>query len=63
MARLMMILFGMIATVLMGIGVIIVLTIEKDTWQMIALAAAVGFVLAIPVSWFTAKQMIGKFST
>lgn len=62
MARLMMILFGMIATVLMGIGVIIVLTIEKDTWQMIALAAAVGFVLAIPVSWFTARLMIGKLA-
>ena len=62
MIRLMMILFSMVATVLMGIGVVIVLSIGKDTWQPISIAAAIGFVLAIPVSWYAAKQMIGKFS-
>lgn len=63
MIRLTMILFSMVATTLMGIGVVIVLSIGKDTWQPISIAAAIGFVLAIPVSYYAAKQMIGKFST
>lgn len=62
MIRLMMILFSMVATTLMGIGVVVVLTIGKGTWQPILATAAIGFVLAIPVSWFAAKQMLGKFS-
>lgn len=60
--RLMMILFSMIATTLMGIGVIVVLSMGMGTEKPIIAAAAAGFVLAIPVSWFAAKQMIGKFS-
>ena len=62
MVRLMMVLFSMVATSMMGAGVIFVLSIGKDTWRPIATAAAIGFVLAIPVSWFAARQMIGKFS-
>ena len=62
MIRLTMILFSMVATTLMGIGGVIVLSIGKDTWQPISSAAAVGFILAIPVSYYAARQMIGKFS-
>jgi hypothetical protein len=61
MVRLMtMILFGVAATVLMGIGVVVVLSTNNGTWQMICAAAAAGFVIAIPVSWLTAKQLVGK---
>lgn len=59
MTRLMMILFSMISTTLMGVGVIAALTTGNDTLQPILIAAAIGFVLAIPVSWFVAKQITG----
>lgn len=57
MTRLMMILFSMISTTLMGVGIVIALTIGKDTLQPILIAAAIGFVLAIPASWLVAKQL------
>lgn len=57
MTRLMLILFSMTSTTLMGIGVIVALTIGRDTLQPILVAAAIGFVLAIPVSWMIAKRL------
>lgn len=57
MSRLMMTLFSMVATTLMGIGVVVALTTGYDTLTPILIAAAVGFVLALPVSWFVAKQL------
>ncbi|MCU0900536.1 MAG: CTP synthetase [Cypionkella sp.] len=58
MTRLMLILFSMISTTLMGMGIVVALTMGWDTTQPILLAAAVGFVLAIPVSWLVARQLI-----
>ncbi|MGB8815162.1 MAG: CTP synthetase [Paracoccaceae bacterium] len=57
MTRLMMTLFSMISTTMMGIGIVVALTMGKDTLQPILIAAAIGFVLAIPVSWYVAKQL------
>lgn len=57
MPRLMMILFSMVATTLMGVGVIIALTTGFVTLKPILLAAGLGFVLALPVSWLIAKQL------
>lgn len=57
MPRLMMILFSMVATTLMGVGVIIALTTGFVTLEPILLAAAIGFVLAVPVAWLIAKQL------
>ncbi len=59
MTRLMLILFSMISTTLMGVGVIIALTTGNDTLNPILLAAAAGFVLSIPVSYFVAKGITG----
>ncbi len=59
MTRLMMILFSMISTTMMGVFIVVALTIGKDTLQPILIAAALGFVLAVPVSWFVAKQIEG----
>lgn len=59
MARLMMILFSMISTTLMGIGVIVALVTGYDTLYPILVGVAVGFVLAIPASWIVAKQITG----
>lgn len=57
MPRLMMILFSIVSTTLMGIGVIIALTTGFVTLKPILVAAAIGFVLALPVSWLIAKQL------
>ena len=59
MTRLTLILFSMISTTLMGVGVIIALTTGYDTLTPILIAAAVGFVLAVPASWFVSKQIMG----
>lgn len=57
MSRLMMTLFSMIATTTMGVGVIVALTTGHDTLRPILIAAAIGFVVALPISWFVAKQL------
>ena len=57
MSRLMMTLFSMIATTLMGVGVVIALTTGYGTLKPILIAAAIGFVLASPVSWWVARQL------
>jgi putative flippase GtrA len=58
MIRLMLMLFAVVGTTLMGIGVVTVLTLRMDTAMPIIASAAAGFVLAIPISWFVAKQMM-----
>ncbi len=57
MTRLMMILFSMISTTLMGVFIVAALTTGYDTLNPILIAAAAGFVLAIPVSWWVARQL------
>jgi hypothetical protein len=47
----------MVATTLMGVGVIIALTTGFVTLKPILLAAGIGFLLALPVSWLIAKQL------
>lgn len=59
MTRLMMILFSMISTTLMGVAIIVALVTGYDTLYPIIIAAAVGFVISIPVSWIIAKQIAG----
>jgi hypothetical protein len=55
--RLMMILYSMIATAMAGTGVIAVLTMGYGTLWPILGAAAVGALLALPVSWFVAREI------
>ena len=57
MIRLALTLFSMIATSLAGIGVIVVLTLGHDTLVPILIGAAVGFFVAIPVTWIVAKKI------
>lgn len=57
MLRLTLLMFSIISTALMGTAVIIALTIGQDTLIPILVAAATGFVLAIPVSWLVARQI------
>ena len=57
MTRLMLILFSIISTTLMGMAIIFALTMGWDTLNPILVAAAVGFVAAVPVSWLVARQL------
>ena len=57
MTRLTLILFSIISTSLMGTGLVVALTMGLDTLPPILVAAAIGFVLAIPVSWLVARQI------
>ena len=55
MSRLMMMLFSMISTTLMGIGIVVALVTGYDTLQPILIAAALGFVLALPATWIIGR--------
>ncbi len=55
--RLMMVLYSIIATALAGSGVVAVLTAGYATLWPIVIAAAVGAVLAVPVTWVVARQI------
>ena len=57
MGKLMWVLHAVVATVLMGIGVTAVLAMALPGWKPIALAAAVGFFVAFPVSWAIGRQI------
>lgn len=59
MFRLMSIIFSMAATALMGAAVIVVLTLGHVTLPAILIAAVVGLLAAVPVSWFVARQISG----
>jgi hypothetical protein len=55
--RLMMVLYSMIATAMAGTGVIAVLTVGYGTLWPILISAAVGAMLAVPLTWFVAKEI------
>jgi len=58
MLRLASILYSLIGTTLAGTLVIAALTMGYDTLQPILVAAAVGFVVALPVAWLVAKGIV-----
>ncbi|MFC3526543.1 hypothetical protein ACFOMH_00045 [Paracoccus mangrovi] len=57
MTRLFMLLFSIAFTTLAGIGIVLVLVLGRYDAVAIAGAAAVGGLLALPVSWLVAKRM------
>ena len=59
MARLTMIIFSMASTALMGAFIVAALVLGHVTLQAILIAAAAGFVLALPVSVVVARQIAG----
>lgn len=59
MTRLMMILFSIVSTTLMGMGIVAALTLGYDTLTPTLVAAGFGFVAALPVSWGLARQIVG----
>jgi hypothetical protein len=63
MIRLASILYSIVATTLAGIGVIAVLTTGYDTTVPIIIAAAIGAVIALPVSYLVAGKIINLTSS
>lgn len=57
MTRLMMVIFSMAATSLMGVFIVIALTTGMDTLKPILVAAALGFVAAMPVTYFVTRRL------
>ena len=55
--RLMLMLFSMIATTIIGILITAVLSMGLTTGRAILIATAVGFVLSIPDSWLVARAI------
>jgi predicted PurR-regulated permease PerM len=60
MTRLAGIMFSIISTTLMGIAIIIALVTGNDTLTPILIAAAIGFVAAIPVTWIVSKKIVDE---
>lgn len=60
MFRLATILYSIISTTLAGSAIIASLVMGYDTVTPILVAASLGFVAAIPVSYFVAKQITGQ---
>lgn len=54
----MMLLLPIIGASFMSAGVVVVLTMGCTTAVDIIVAAAIGFVLAIPASWMLAKKLL-----
>ena len=59
MTRLMLILFSMISTTMMGVAMVAALTMGYDTLNPLLVAIGIGFVLSLPATWIVAKQIAG----
>lgn len=58
MFRLATVLYSLIGTTLAGSFLVAALTMGMDTMEPIVVAAGVGALLAVPVSWFVAKKIV-----
>jgi predicted PurR-regulated permease PerM len=59
MFRLASILYSLISTSVAGSLIIAALVAGYDTLTPIVIAAAIGFVVSLPISWFVAKALYG----
>lgn len=57
MFRLMSLLYAIVGTTLAGIGVVAAVSLNLYDVQSIVVAAALGALLALPVSWLVAKKL------
>jgi hypothetical protein len=55
--RLFFLLYSLVATVLSGTGLVIVLVAGLPGWQPIVVAAAIGAMTAVAVSWIAARKI------
>lgn len=57
MPRLFILLLSISVASLAGVGVIIALVMGHYDWRAILIAAAIGAVVAVPVTWYAAKRI------
>jgi hypothetical protein len=57
MIRLASVLYSLIGTTFAGSFVVVALTMGRDTLTPILVSAALGAVIAIPVSWMVARKL------
>lgn len=57
MLRLTMLLYSIVGTTLAGIGIVVAVTMNLYDFRSIIVAAVAGAVLALPVSWYVARQL------
>lgn len=57
MPRLFLLLLSISMATLAGIGVIVALVMGYYHWQPIALSAAIGALISLPVSWMAARRI------
>lgn len=62
MLRLALILYALIGTTLAGSAMVVALTMGYDTTNPVIISAAIGAVVAIPVSWLVAKGILENYS-
>lgn len=60
MARMMMLIYLIAGPTLAGILIVVALVGGLETQQPILIAAITGFVAALPVSWFVARQLADR---
>ena len=58
MTRLAALIFSIASVTLMGIAVVVALVIGQDTLTPIMVAASLGLVASVPVSWLVARQLL-----
>jgi hypothetical protein len=56
-----LVIFVMAVPTLMGSAIVVALSAGFDTREPILIAAAIGFLLAIPVTWFVSRKIAGMF--
>lgn len=59
MLRLAYMMYAIVSATLAGTFIVVALVTGYDTLQPLIIAAAAGFVAAVPVSWFVAKAIRG----
>ncbi|MGI3165290.1 CTP synthetase [Pseudooceanicola sp. 200-1SW] len=60
MLRLASILYSLISTTLAGSFVVVALVTGQDTLRPILIAAAAGFLVALPVAYLVARRIVGS---
>jgi len=62
MLRLSLVLFGLVATVLAGIGLIVILSVpvwSPRAMTLIPYSVIVAMFVSVPVTWFIARRVLG----
>jgi hypothetical protein len=63
MLRLSLVLFGLVATVLAGLGLLVILVVPGWSYRAVTLipySVGIAVILSIPATWFLARLILGS---